>query len=85
MIALLQKLITEPKQRILYTAALVVAANAGEHGTPIGDVTTTMLWIADTITSAGIMKSLFLPSIISLIVFGAVLSPLLPKQGYHPQ
>jgi len=81
MITLLQKLIKDTKQRLIFTTALVVSANAGGAWTPIGDVTTTMLWIADTITTWKIMKALFLPSFISMIVFGLLLMPQLPAKA----
>ncbi len=68
MISLLRKLLPDPKDRRLPGGIVVVAANAGGAWTPIGDVTTTMLWIKGNITSLAIMKSLFLPSIFSLIV-----------------
>jgi Na+/H+ antiporter NhaD/arsenite permease-like protein len=63
MIALLQKLIENKNDRWIMGGALVIAANAGGAWTPIGDVTTTMLWIGGQITSGAIIKSLFLPSL----------------------
>lgn len=68
MISLLRKLIEDKNERIFAGALVVVAANAGGAWTPIGDVTTTMLWIKGHISSLAIMKSLFLPSLFSLIV-----------------
>jgi Na+/H+ antiporter NhaD/arsenite permease-like protein len=53
---------------MLLGAMVVIAANAGGAWTPIGDVTTTMLWIKGNITSLEVMKQLFLPSFISLLV-----------------
>lgn len=66
MIMLLQKLLDEPQERWLYGSMVVIAANAGGAWTPIGDVTTIMLWINDNVTSGNIMRSLFLPCVISL-------------------
>lgn len=80
MITLLKKVIPEAKQRLLFTTALVVAVNAGGAWTPIGDVTTTMLWIAERITAQNIMIGLLIPSLVSLVVFGLLLMPQLPKQ-----
>ncbi len=72
MISLLRKLVPEAKDRKILVAAVIIAANAGGAWTPIGDVTTTMLWINGNITSFAIMKSLFLPSFLSLIAALAV-------------
>jgi len=68
MVSLLRKIIPETKDRLLFCSLVVVAANAGGAWTPIGDVTTTMLWINGQISSWATMKSLFLPSIVSLIL-----------------
>jgi len=66
MVSLLRKLVTEREDRLLLGSMIVVAANAGGAWTPIGDVTTTMLWINGNITTWGIMKALFLPSLVAL-------------------
>lgn len=68
MISLVQKLLEDRNERLLIGGAVVVAANAGGAWTPIGDVTTTMLWIGGQITSIQTMKDLFLPSIVCLLV-----------------
>lgn len=68
MVTLLRKIIPEAKDRFLLCCVVVIAANAGGAWTPIGDVTTTMLWINGQISSLQVMKSLFLPSLISLVV-----------------
>lgn len=68
MVTLLKRFIADHEERMLVGGLIVVAANAGGAWTPIGDVTTTMLWIKGHITSAVTMKSLLLPSIASLIV-----------------
>lgn len=68
MISLLRKLIPEKKERMVLGAMVVIAANAGGAWTPIGDVTTTMLWINGNITTLNVMKSLFVPSFISLAI-----------------
>ncbi|KXZ46642.1 hypothetical protein GPECTOR_42g853 [Gonium pectorale] len=66
MVALLNKLCPEPDTRRFLGAAVVVAANAGGAWTPIGDVTTTMLWIHGQISTAPTMRDLFLPSAVSV-------------------
>ncbi len=68
MVSLLKKLIPEKTERFLPACLVVIAANAGGAWTPIGDVTTTMLWIGGQITSIATMKSLFLPSLTSLLI-----------------
>lgn len=68
MISLLRKIIPVHKERLLLSCIVVVAANAGGAWTPIGDVTTTMLWINGQISSLAIMKSLFIPSIVSILI-----------------
>lgn len=68
MISLLRKLVPEAKDRMILGAMVVIAANAGGAWTPIGDVTTTMLWINGNITTLNVMKALFLPSSLSLVV-----------------
>ena len=68
MVQLLRKLISDKKTRMVYVGMVVLAANAGGAWTPIGDVTTTMLWIGGQITTGNIMAHLILPSLVCLIV-----------------
>ncbi|KAK3265049.1 sodium/proton antiporter [Cymbomonas tetramitiformis] len=68
MVSLLRKLIPEPKMRQFFGAVVVIAANAGGAWTPIGDVTTTMLWINGQITATATMRDLVVPSAVSLLV-----------------
>mgnify|MGYP000290601675 CR=1 FL=1 len=68
MVSLLRKLIHDKNERILFASMVIIAANAGGAWTPIGDVTTTMLWIGGQISALNIMKMLFLPSLISLLI-----------------
>ncbi|KAG5577106.1 hypothetical protein H5410_057240 [Solanum commersonii] len=74
MVSLLRKLAPPSEYRKLLGAVVVVAANAGGAWTPIGDVTTTMLWIHGQISTLPTMKGLFLPSVVSLAVPLALLS-----------
>lgn len=67
-ISLLRKLIKDDKDRLFFAGIVVVAANAGGAWSPIGDVTTTMLWIGGQITASNIIAKLFFPSIICLTV-----------------
>ncbi|MDD4968633.1 MAG: sodium:proton antiporter NhaD [Paludibacter sp.] len=68
MVSLLRKLIRNQEDRLLFTGIVIVAANAGGAWTPIGDVTTTMLWIGGQISTANIMLKLFLPSLVCLTI-----------------
>jgi len=68
MVSLLRKMIPTSKERFSLSCIIVLAANAGGAWTPIGDVTTTMLWINGQLSTIKVIKALFLPSIISLLV-----------------
>eukprot|EP00250_Pteridium_aquilinum_P001175 c11385_g1_i1 orf=149-1885(+) len=74
MVSLLRKLVPDKELRKLFGAAVVIAANAGGAWTPIGDVTTTMLWIHGQISTIKTMQDLFLPSAVSLVVPLALMS-----------
>ena len=68
MVTLIRKLLHEKNERLLFVGMIVIAANAGGAWTPMGDVTTTMLWIGGQITTLNIMQQLFLPSLLSMII-----------------
>ncbi len=68
MVSLIRKLIHNSTDRLLFAAMIVIAANAGGAWSPIGDVTTTMLWIGGQISAVGIVHALILPSIINLLL-----------------
>ena len=68
MISLIQKLIARRDDRLLFASLIVIAANAGGAWTVIGDVTTTMLWIGGQISPLKIMRAVFLPSLLNLLV-----------------
>jgi Na+/H+ antiporter NhaD/arsenite permease-like protein len=68
MVSLLRKLIKSNKGRMLYAGMVIVSANAGGAWSPIGDVTTTMLWIGNKITTVNIILMLIIPSLICLFV-----------------
>lgn len=67
-ISLLRKLIKDQKDRLFFAGITVIAANAGGAWSPIGDVTTTMLWIGNQITAGSIILRVFIPSVVSLAV-----------------
>jgi Na+/H+ antiporter NhaD/arsenite permease-like protein len=68
MVSLMKKLLDKREDRLFFAGMIVIAANAGGAWSPIGDVTTTMLWIGGQVTTVEIMKGLFIPSMINLLV-----------------
>jgi Na+/H+ antiporter NhaD/arsenite permease-like protein len=68
MVSLIRKLIPDRNMRLFFAGMIVIAANAGGAWTPIGDVTTTMLWIGGQISTVNIMTILFVPSVLCLLV-----------------
>jgi|JI8StandDraft_1071087.scaffolds.fasta_scaffold18360_3 Na+/H+ antiporter NhaD/arsenite permease-like protein len=68
MVSLLRKLVGDQQDRWFYAGIVVIAANAGGAWSPIGDVTTTMLWIGNQITTMGIITQLILPSLVCILV-----------------
>ena len=74
MAMMLNKLVEDHKQRLLYAGMIVIAANSGGAFSPIGDVTTIMLWIKGCVTAHGIIGNMFLPSVVSLVVPASIVS-----------
>jgi Na+/H+ antiporter NhaD/arsenite permease-like protein len=68
MISLIKKLLDKHDDRLFFVGIIVISANAGGAWSPIGDVTTTMLWIGGQITTLAIMKGVFLASIVNMVV-----------------
>lgn len=68
MIMILRKLVQDHKDRIIYASLVIIAANSGGAFSPIGDVTTIMLWNKGVITAAGVIKEVLLPSIVSMVI-----------------
>jgi Na+/H+ antiporter NhaD/arsenite permease-like protein len=68
MVSLIRQLIPNKDTRLFFAGMIVIAANAGGAWTPIGDVTTTMLWIGGQISTVGIIKVIFFPSVICMLV-----------------
>jgi len=79
MMSLTQKLISDRERRLFFGGMIVIAANAGGAWSPIGDVTTTMLWIKGFISAHGIVSSLLLPSLVCLLVPLIITSLMMPK------
>jgi len=74
MVSLLRKLVADREPRLLLAGLVVVCANAGGAWSPIGDVTTTMLWIGGQVTSSAIITRLFLPSLVNALVPTAIIA-----------
>jgi Na+/H+ antiporter NhaD/arsenite permease-like protein len=74
MVSLLRKLIDDKETRWVYAGIVIIAANAGGAWSPIGDITTTMLWIGNQLTSDVIITNLFIPSLACLVVPLGILS-----------
>jgi Na+/H+ antiporter NhaD/arsenite permease-like protein len=74
MVSLVQKLLDKHDDRLFFACIVVIAANAGGAWSPIGDVTTTMLWIGGQVTSVAIIKGVFLPSVVNAVVPLAVVA-----------
>jgi len=74
MISLLRKLIDDKHTRWLFAGVVVISANAGGAWSPIGDITTTMLWIGGQLTTGTIIQHLILPSIVAMVVPLTILS-----------
>ncbi|HMY40732.1 MAG TPA: sodium:proton antiporter NhaD, partial [Marinagarivorans sp.] len=68
MVSLMRKLLSQREDRLLFAGMIVIAANAGGAWSPIGDVTTTMLWIGGQITPLNIVLSLLLPSLVNALI-----------------
>ncbi|PYF03096.1 sodium/proton antiporter (NhaD family) [Rhodopseudomonas faecalis] len=83
MLSLVRKLLSERKDRLIFAANIVIAANAGGAWSPIGDVTTTMLWIGGQITSLAILQGLFLASFVNLLVPLALMTRQLRGQTFR--
>ena len=74
MIMILRKLVKERKDRVIYASLVIIAANSGGAFSPIGDVTTIMLWNKGVITAAGVITEVLIPAIISMVIPAYVLS-----------
>ena len=68
MVMILRKLVSDHKDRIIYASLVIISANSGGAFSPIGDVTTIMLWNKGLITAAGVIKEIIVPSIISMVI-----------------
>ena len=77
MIMLMRKLLANYKERWVFAGLIIIAANAGGAWSPIGDVTTIMLWVRGNITTGGLISALLLPSLVSMVIPAVVCSRIL--------
>lgn len=85
MIMLLHKLVSNHNDRLVYASMIIIAANSGGAFSPIGDVTTIMLWIGNMITTGGVIKEIFIPSLISMVVPVFILQYMLKGELVYPK
>lgn len=81
LVSLLRRLVPDKVERLWFVSLAVIAANAGGAWSPIGDVTTTMLWIGDRVSTIGLVKNLVIPSIVCMVVPVFIASMLKPFKG----
>ena len=74
MIMILRKLVSDQRDRFIYASLVIVAANSGGAFSPIGDVTTIMLWNKALVTAPGVIKEIFIPSLVSMLIPAYLLS-----------
>ena len=74
MVMILDKLISDKKDKLLYASMVILSANSGGAFSPIGDVTTIMLWVKGNISTFGVIESLFLPSLVSIVIPAVIVS-----------
>lgn len=84
-LTLLQKMISRKEYRWIFASLVIMSANAGGAWSPIGDVTTIMLWIGGQITAASIIVKLFTPSLINMLVVTTILSYYIKGRTIRPQ
>ncbi|MFK5879130.1 MAG: sodium:proton antiporter NhaD [Flavobacteriaceae bacterium] len=84
LITILQKIIDDKNTRLWFAGLIIIAANAGGAWSPIGDVTTTMLWIGKKVTAAGLVEHLIIPSILCMVVPTFIASLMEPFRGDIP-
>ena len=85
MIMILRKLVTDHKDRMVYASLVIIAANSGGAFSPIGDVTTIMLWNKGLITAAGVIAAIFIPSVVSMVLPALILQTMLKGELVMPE
>ena len=85
MIMILRKLITERNDRLIYASLVIIAANSGGAFSPIGDVTTIMLWNKGLITAVGVISEILVPSLVSMVIPAFILQFHLKGELHMPE
>lgn len=85
MIMILRKLVTERNDRLIYASLVIIAANSGGAFSPIGDVTTIMLWNKGLITAVGVISEILVPSLVSMVVPAFILQYHLKGELHMPE
>ena len=73
MVMVLRKLVQDRNDRLIYASLIIISANSGGAFSPIGDVTTIMLWIKGMITTKGVITEIFIPSLVSMVIPALIL------------
>ena len=81
LITILRKILPSNKDRLWYAGMIIIAANAGGAWSPIGDVTTTMLWIGNKVTTVELITQLLIPSLVCMVIPTFIASFLSPFKG----
>ncbi|WP_341666184.1 SLC13 family permease [Blattabacterium cuenoti] len=82
LISILKKTISNYKDRLYYLGLVIISANAGGVWSPIGDITTTMLWISNKVTTIFLIKKIFIPSVLCMIISTLIASYMPVFNGY---
>lgn len=85
MIMILRKLVTERNDRLIYASLVIIAANSGGAFSPIGDVTTIMLWNKGLITAVGVISEILVPSLVSMVIPAFILQFHLKGELHMPE
>lgn len=85
MIMILRKLVTERNDRLIYASLVIIAANSGGAFSPIGDVTTIMLWNKGLITAVGVISEILVPSLVSMVIPAFILQYQLKGELHMPE
>lgn len=85
MIMILRKLVTERNDRLIYASLVIIAANSGGAFSPIGDVTTIMLWNKGLITAVGVISEILVPSLVSMVIPAFILQYHLKGELHMPE
>lgn len=85
LVSLLRKIMADKQERWLMTGLVVISANAGGAWSPIGDVTTTMLWMGKQVTTGNLIITTFIPSLVSMLVPAFIIAGTLKGQFQRPE